>query len=130
VDTHHSPLRNAVGATKPVQNSKLRFSMITALIQFKLPKPLTREQARETFLSTAPRYRGTPGLIRKYYLLSQDGGTAGGVYLWKSREDAERLYTDNWKAFILEKYGALPSVTYFDSPVVVDNVTQEIVSDE
>jgi hypothetical protein len=31
VDTHHSPLRNAVGATKPVQNSKLRFSMITAV---------------------------------------------------------------------------------------------------
>jgi hypothetical protein len=65
--------------TKPAQNSKLRLSMITALIQFKLPKPLTRQQARETFLSTAPKYRDTPGLIRKYYLLSQDGGTAGGV---------------------------------------------------
>ena len=103
--------------------------MITALVQFKLPKPVTREKAKEIFLSTAPKYRKTQGLVRKYYLLSQDGGTAGGVYLWKSRQDAEGLYTNEWENFILEKYGAKPSVTYFESPVVVDNVTNEIISD-
>jgi hypothetical protein len=103
--------------------------MITALVQFKLPQPVTRDKAREIFLSTAPKYRDTQGLIRKYYLLSQDGGTAGGVYLWKSREDAERLYTEEWKDYVREKYGAPPSVTYFESPVVVDNAAREIVSD-
>ena len=103
--------------------------MITALVQFKLPQPVTREQAREIFLSTASRYRDTQGLIRKYCVLSQDGATAGGVYLWKSREDAERLYTDEWENYVREKYEALPSVTYFESPVVIDNVTHEIVSD-
>ena len=104
--------------------------MITALIQFKLPKPVTRAQARETFLSTAPKYRGIPGLIRKYYLLSLDGGTGAGVYLWKSREEAERLYTAEWKKFILDKYGSEPTVTYFESPVIVDNLTGEIIRDE
>jgi hypothetical protein len=104
--------------------------MITALVQFKLPKPVALEQAREIFLGTAPKYQETPGLIRKYYLLSQDGVMAGGVYLWESREDAEGLYTDDWKNFILEKYGTLPSITYLDTPVVVDNLTHEIISDE
>ncbi len=104
--------------------------MITALVQFKLPKPITREQARTTFLSTAPKYAETPGLIRKYYLLSEDGGTAGGVYLWKSRKDAEQLYSESWRAFIREKYGAPPSVTYFDSPVVVDNLVHKVISDQ
>lgn len=104
--------------------------MITALIQFRLPQPVTRSQAREIFLSTAPKYRETPGLIRKYYLLSLDGGTGGGVYLWQSREDAERLYSADWKKFILEKYGSEPSVTYFESPVIVDNLTGEIIRDE
>jgi hypothetical protein len=104
-------------------------NMITALVQIKLPHPVTREKAQETFLGTAARYRETPGLLRKYYLLSQDGGTAGGVYLWKSRKDAEGLYTKEWEKFIRERYGAPPSVTYFESPVVVDNVTNEIVSD-
>lgn len=103
--------------------------MITALVQFKLPKPITREKAQEIFLGTAPRYRETPGLLRKYYVLSQDGGTAGGVYLWKSQKDAEALYTKEWENYIGEKYGSAPSVTYFESPVVVDNVTREIVSE-
>jgi hypothetical protein len=103
--------------------------MITAIVQFKLPQPITCEKAREIFLSTAPRYRETTGLIRKYYILSEDGGTAGGVYLWKSRKEAESVYTKDWEDFVRGKYGAPPSVEYFESPVVVDNVTQEIISD-
>ena len=103
--------------------------MITALVQFKLPQPVTREKAQEIFVSTAPKYRETPGLIRKYYLLSEDGGTAGGVYLWKSKKDAAGLYTKEWESVIRERYGAQPTVTYFESPVVVDNLTNEIISD-
>ena len=104
--------------------------MITALVQFKLPQPVTRDQAREIFSSTAPKYRDIHGLIRKYYLLSEDGGTAGGVYLWKSRGDAERLYTDEWKRFIVDKYGSGPSIQYFDTPVIVDNLVGAILKDE
>ena len=78
--------------------------MITAFVQFKLPQPLSREKAREIFLTTAPKYREMEGLIRKYYMLSQDGETAGGVYLWNSQEDALRLYTAEWKTFIFDKY--------------------------
>lgn len=103
--------------------------MITALVQFKLPQPLTREKAREIFSGTAPKYKEIKGLIRKYYILSQDGETAGGVYLWTSLEDAERLYTDEWKKFIFDKYETIPSVTYFESPVIVDNVMDEIITD-
>ena len=104
--------------------------MITALVQFKLRQPMTPEEAEEIFSSLAPKYRKVPGLIRKYYLLSEDGGTGGAVYLWKSRNDAERLYTDDWKRFIVEKYGAQPSIQYFDTPVIVDNLTGEIIKGE
>lgn len=103
--------------------------MITALVQFKLPQPISREQAREVFSGTAPRYREVRGLIRKYYILSKDGTTAGGVYLWQSQEDAERLYTDEWRNFIRQKYGAEPSVVFFESPVVVDNAAGTISTD-
>ena len=104
--------------------------MITALVQFKLPQPVTREKAKEIFSGTAPKYRDVHGLIRKCYLLSEDGGTAGGVYLWSSRSDAEQLYTDEWRKFIAEKYGAEPSVQYFDTPVIVDNLVGEILKDD
>jgi hypothetical protein len=104
--------------------------MITAVTTFKLPKPVTREEARSIFLSTAPLYRDVPGLFRKTYVLSEDGMTAGGIYFWNSRGEAEALYTDAWRARAREKYGADPTVTYFESPVVVDNVTNEINSDD
>ena len=104
--------------------------MITALVQIKLPEPMAKDKAKDVFAGTAPKYREVKGLIRKYYLLSEDGATAGGVYLWKSREAAERLYTDDWKTFILQKYGTKPSVTYFDSPVIVDNLVGKIIVDD
>jgi len=102
--------------------------MIAALVQIRMPEPMTLEEAKTTFAGTAPKYRGIKGLIRKYYLLSEDGKTAGGVYLWETREAAQSKYDADWYAFIREKYGVDPQVTYFDSPVVVDNLTGEIVA--
>ena len=104
--------------------------MITAITTFRLPKPITRDEARRIFLSTAPKYQDVPGLVRKVYVLSQEGDTAGGIYLWNSRAEADAMYTESWKAFVREKYGTEPSVTYFESPVVVDNLTHEVLSDE
>ena len=104
--------------------------MITTITQFKLSKPVTREEARSIFLSTAPKYQDVAGLVRKCYIVSEDGSSVGGVYLWNSRADAEAMYTESWREFVREKYGTDPEVTYFDTPVVVDNLTQEILSDE
>jgi hypothetical protein len=101
--------------------------MITAIVNFRLPEPITLEEARKIFLSTAPKYQGVTGLIRKYYMLSEDGNTVGGVYLWRSSEDAEAMYTESWRSFVRQKYGTDPSVNYMDCPVVVDNLTREII---
>jgi hypothetical protein len=103
--------------------------MITVIATYQLPKAITRGEARTIFLSTAPQYQGVPGLLRKYYVLSQDGSSVGGIYLWRSRAEADAMYTESWRAFVREKYGTDPSLAYLDSPVVVDNLTHEIVSD-
>jgi len=103
--------------------------MITVFTTFTLPKPITREEAQGIFLSTAPKYQGVQGLLRKTYVLSQDRATAGGVYLWRSRPEAEAMYTDSWRSFARGKYGTDPTVTYFESPVVVDNVARQILDD-
>jgi hypothetical protein len=100
--------------------------VITAIVQFSLPRPMTPEKAREAFSNSAPRYVGVAGLVRKYFLLSQDGMTAGGVYLWQSIDEAEGMYTEAWKRSIADKYGAEPSVVYYESPVIVDSVTGDI----
>ncbi|MGD9947316.1 MAG: monooxygenase [Desulfobulbus sp.] len=103
--------------------------MITTIVEFKLPQPITIAQAKELFLSTSPKYLGMAGLLRKYYFLSEDGSKAGGIYLWQYRADAERIYSGEWRAFVREKYGTDPSLTFLETPVVVDNVVDTIIAD-
>ena len=102
--------------------------MITAIVRFKAPDGATLAKATEMFKGTAPNYQGMPGLVRKYYLFGEDG-TAGGVYLWESREAAERVYNDEWRAMLTERYGSEPEVLYYESPVIVDNTTGSIQAD-
>ena len=103
--------------------------MITTRVQFTLPQPMTRDEARRVFHSTAPKYRGLPGLVRKYYIVSDDGRTGGGVYLWKSRADAQAVFNDEWRATVTARYGSPPSLSWFETPVVVDNVADVIIDD-
>ena len=95
--------------------------MITAIVQFALPKPVSLEEAQRMFESTAPKYHNLPGLVRKYYLRSEDGRTAGGVYLWESKAAAEKVYSGEWRERVAKLYGNALQVTYFDTPVIVDN---------
>jgi len=95
--------------------------MIVTITTFQLKQPATLAEITKTFQSTASNYRGVPGLIRKNYFMSEDGRRAGGIYLWESRADAERMYTADWKAFVTSKYGTPPSIEYLHAPVVVDN---------
>ncbi len=94
---------------------------VTAIVRFTLPEGKTHEEVAAAFEKSAPLYRGVRGLVRKYYLLSEDVRTGGGVYLFDSREDAERLYDDAWRAGLRERLGVEPTIEYFDSPVIVDN---------
>lgn len=103
--------------------------MITVVVQFDLPERITREKAQQLFLDSAPKYQKVNGLVRKYYTLAEDGMSAGGVYLFKSKKDADDLYTEEWKKYILRKYGGKPSFSYFECPVVVDNLTGMILKE-
>ena len=96
--------------------------MITAVVQFDLPKPMSLEEAARTFESSAPKYVNLPGLIRKYYILSEDGRRAGGVYLWETRAAAEAVYNGEWKARVRKLYGSEPEIAWFDTPVIVGNL--------
>ena len=97
--------------------------MIVAVVNFVLPAPLTTDEARAMFEASAPNYQNVDGLRRKHFLLADDGRSAGGVYLWDSREQAEALYDETWRMRLAARYGSEPNVTYYDSPVTVDSTS-------
>jgi hypothetical protein len=37
------------------------------------------------------------------------------------------VYTADWKKSIQDRYGSAPTITFYDSPVIVDNLSGEIL---
>ena len=95
--------------------------MIVTVTTFHLKHPATLGEMTKVFQTTAPKYQGMPGLLRKNYWMSEDGLRVGGIYEWASRADADCAYTPDWKKFVESKYGVPPVIEYLHSPVMVDN---------
>ena len=94
--------------------------MITAIVRYKLPATIGREECREHFLKIARGFGHVDGLIRKQFLWSETG-IAGGVYQWEELAHAKRFYGGPWLAGILSRYGAYPDIEYFTTFAVTEN---------
>jgi len=102
--------------------------MITALVEFDFPAGTTVAEAAEIFKQVAPEFRVMPGLIRKYCLFGEASNVIG-VCLWEDRESAEQSFDQKWQRKLAQRYGAEPQVTYYATPVVVDNALGVIEGD-
>ena len=94
--------------------------MIVEFVQFTYPPGLTREQILEDARTTIPRWRGNKELIRKHYLVGEDG-TGGAFYIWPSKEAAQRGHNAEWVPNIKARTGSVPTIRYFDLTMIVDN---------
>ncbi len=94
--------------------------MIVAIVRYRLPAHIDYAACRAHFLKIAPGFREPPGLFSKRFIWSETG-TAGGVYEWATREDAERFYSGPWRAGIVERYGMEPEIQFFEVFALTDN---------
>ena len=95
--------------------------MTTILTRFPLPANVPAEEVRAAFTEAAPYFRNVPGLIRKQFLLSLDGKTAGGVYLWNDEVAARSFMLERVAPMIRSKFRVEPTIEFFESPVIVEN---------
>src|SRR5262249_10398884 len=96
-------------------------AMIVTITTFHLKRAASLEEMTKVFQGTAPKYQNMAGLLQKNYWVSEDGLRGGGIYLWTSKADADRVYTPEWKKFVESKYGGSPVIEYLYSPVMVGN---------
>jgi hypothetical protein len=99
--------------------------MIIASVRFRLRPGTTLEEATKAFEASSPKYRNLPGLLTKHYVFGN--GLGGGIYVWESREQAERLYTPEWRQMITERYGTPPEIEWLENPVTVDNLAGKVI---
>ncbi len=99
--------------------------MICEIVRFKVRSGMTRDEVLEDARSVAPRWRVEPDLIRKHFLF--DGGEESlGIYLWKNREAAEAAHDEVWRQRVRDVHGSEPSISYYDTLMIVDNLAEEV----
>ena len=103
--------------------------MITAIVQYRLPPSINQAACAAHFRGIASGFRTVRGLIRKQFIYADDGW-AGGVYLWRTRADAERFYSGPWLDGIRERYGMDPEIRYFHTAAITDNSTETVLLPE
>jgi hypothetical protein len=95
--------------------------MVVAIVTFQMPRATTAEEMSASFQAAVPLFQKVPGLLQKYFYVSDDGRRAGGIYVWASRADADRLYNGEWRTFVEKKFGSPPAIDFLNSPVMIDN---------
>lgn len=100
-------------------------------IQWTYPKTasMTAEKADKLFADVAGMYLGVPGLVRKYFGYAEDGMTIVGIYLWRSKADADAFYSPEWIAGVTSRWGAMPARSDWHVSLVAESAAGEVVTD-
>jgi len=101
--------------------------MISEYVLFDLPKGITREQAVKDMEAVAPAWRKNPDLIRKTFLYDPEANQAAALYTWHNREAAEKAHGEEWRQRLWDTYQTVPTVRYFETPLIADNALGETV---
>lgn len=106
--------------------------MISEIVTFKLKPGMTRAEVVAIYRKTSAIWRANPDCIRKCYLFDGERRLGGGMYLWKNLDAAKRAHGENWRRMINDLYGSEDeiSITYFETPIVADNLVQATIEEE
>ncbi len=103
--------------------------MITEFVLFDLPPGMSRADVVASMRAVAPKWRATPDLIRKTFIYDPQARQTGAFYLWKNKAAALQAHDAAWRAGVLQTFGSVPVIRYFDTPLVVDNALQETIEE-
>lgn len=93
--------------------------MMTAIVRYKLPPTIGRDECLARFHKIGPSFANVKGLIRKQFIWGENG-VAGGVYQWESLTDAKpsiRALGSTASA----RYGADPTIEFYTTFAVTEN---------
>ena len=103
--------------------------MITEYVLFDVPKSMTREQLVAGMRAVAPKWRANPDLIRKTFVYDPEQNQTGAFYLWKTKAAALQAHGEDWRRSVLDTFGSVPVIRFFQTPLVVDNAMQETIAE-
>lgn len=91
---------------------------VATLVTVPIPQGVNKARLIEEFKAAIPTYRAVPGLLRKYFIITDDGGF-GGIYLWQDEASARAWFSPDWQARTSTRYGAPAALEWFDVPLLL-----------
>ena len=86
---------------------------------------MSAAEYKSRMLQTVPRYRETPGLLRKNYLYDGERRLGGGVYVFDSQEHAQACFSEEFIKRVSAAYGK-PEIHFFETPILIDNQAKTV----
>jgi hypothetical protein len=102
--------------------------MIAEPVKFKVPEGMSRDELLASARLTVPGWVANSDLLRKHYLLDDQGYTYG-FYLWKSKAAAKAAHGDAFRARVREKFQCEVEFSYFEVLLNLDNLTGTVTED-
>src|SRR5262249_9246692 len=102
--------------------------MITAIVRYKLPATIGKNECLAHFHKIAPGFAKEKGFIRKQFIWSENS-IAGCLYQWEPLADAKAFYQGPWLDGILSRYGAYPEIEYFVTFAVAEQSGEVIYTE-
>jgi heme-degrading monooxygenase HmoA len=91
---------------------------IATLVTVATSTQISPERLVAEFVSAAPIYQKVPGLLRKYFIVKNDG-KFGGVYLWDTQLSAQNWFNPAWHERVRKTYGSDAYIEWFDAPIAI-----------
>ncbi|MFN9011989.1 MAG: hypothetical protein ACK5XU_08065 [Pseudomonadota bacterium] len=110
-------LDNTPGGTSARTSARGGAAPVATLVEIPVPPGVGRAALLQGFRDALPTYRKVPGLLRKYFILS-DAGRFGGIYLWQDEASARAWHDQAWQDRVAARYGQPATVEWFDTPIL------------
>jgi heme-degrading monooxygenase HmoA len=94
-------------------------SSVATLVLIGTPAGVSREQIVAGFHQAAPAHRAIAGLLRKHFIIGDNGASFGGLYLWKDEASAKAWFNAAWHENVRQRYGQAATIDWFDTPILL-----------
>ncbi|MBC7942670.1 MAG: hypothetical protein H7Z19_23440, partial [Chitinophagaceae bacterium] len=97
-------------------------SNVSTLVTIATPTGTAKARLVQEFQAAIPTCRAVPGLLRKHFIITDDG-RFGGIYLWKDRAAADQWFNAAWKERVRTTYGTDATLEWFDTAILTPSKT-------
>jgi heme-degrading monooxygenase HmoA len=92
---------------------------VATLVLIRTPAGVTRERLGAELQGAVAAHRAIPGLLRKHFLIGDNGASFGGLYLWQDEASARAWLNDAWHERVKKTYGQAAAIDWFDTPILL-----------